>query len=91
TLWLFREKLASAGLIEKLLERFDQHLEAKGYIARGGQMIDATIVSVPKQRNTRDENDAIKAASTRGLHSSTCCVVTFAASACSGANAASSR
>ncbi|MCP4779751.1 MAG: transposase, partial [Hyphomicrobium sp.] len=27
TLWLFREKLASAGLIEKLLERFDQHLE----------------------------------------------------------------
>ncbi len=44
TLWLLRERLASAGMIEKLLERFDQHLEAKGYIARGGQMIDATIV-----------------------------------------------
>src|SRR4030081_3937315 len=36
TLWLFREKLAKAGLIEKLFERFDQHLAAKGYIARGG-------------------------------------------------------
>lgn len=64
TLWLFRERLASAGLIEKLFERFDQHLGAKGYIARGGQMIDATIVSVSKQRNTRDENDAIKAGKT---------------------------
>ncbi len=64
TLWLFREKLASAGLIEKLFERFDQHLEAKGYIARGGQMIDATIVSVPTQRNGRDENEAIKAGKT---------------------------
>jgi hypothetical protein len=32
-------------------------LEAKGYIARGGQMVDATIVPVPKQRNSRDEND----------------------------------
>src|SRR5881275_383600 len=44
TLWLFREALAKAGLIEKLFERFGQHLEAKGYIARGGQMVDATIV-----------------------------------------------
>ena len=35
TLWLFREKLAKAGLIETLFERFGQYLEAKGYIARG--------------------------------------------------------
>src|SRR3979490_2473505 len=50
TVWLFREKLAKAGLIEKLFDRFDQHLAAKGYMARGGQMVDATIVPVPKQR-----------------------------------------
>src|SRR5580704_2696018 len=49
----FRETLAKAGLIERLFERFGHHLEAKGYIARGGQMIDATIVPVPKQRNSR--------------------------------------
>ena len=30
TLWLFHEKLAKAGLIEKLFDRFDQHLAAKG-------------------------------------------------------------
>ena len=47
TIWLFR--VAQAGLIDKLFERFGQHLEAEGYIARGGQIIDATIVSVPKQ------------------------------------------
>jgi hypothetical protein len=32
--------------------------------ARGGQIIDATIVSVPKQRNTKQENEAIKAGKT---------------------------
>ena len=64
TLWLFRETLAKAGLVEKLFERFGQHLEAKGYIARGGQMVDATIVPVPKQRNSRDENEEVKAGKT---------------------------
>ena len=60
TLWLFREKLAQAGLVEKLFERFNQHLNAKGYIARGGQMVDATIVPVMKQRNSREENETVK-------------------------------
>lgn len=64
TLWLFRETLAKAGLVEKLFERFGQHLEAEGYIARGGQMVDATIVPVPKQRNSGDENDEVKAGKT---------------------------
>lgn len=64
TLWLFREKLSKAGLVEKLFEQFSQQLDAKGYIARGGQMVDATIVPVPKQRNTRDENDRVKAGET---------------------------
>ena len=61
TLWLFRERLAKAGLIETLFRRFGHYLEAKGYIARGGQMIDATIVPVPKNRNTKEENEAVKA------------------------------
>jgi IS5 family transposase len=64
TLWPFRERLAKAGLVEKLFERFGQHLEAKGRIARGGQMVYATIVPVPKQRNSRDENDEVKAGKT---------------------------
>src|SRR5262245_4993957 len=37
TIWLFREALAQAGLIDNLFERFGQHLEAEGYIARLGE------------------------------------------------------
>src|SRR5207249_221071 len=64
TLWLFREKLAKAGVVEKLFERFDQHLAEQGYMARRGQMVDATIVPVRKQRNSRDENETVKAGGT---------------------------
>jgi len=64
TLWLFREKLAQAGIIDRLFDGFDQHLEASGYIARGGQIVDATIVQVPRQRNTREENEAVKSGQT---------------------------
>jgi IS5 family transposase len=64
TVWLFRETLAKAGLVKTLFERFNRHLDAKGYIARGGQIVDATIVAAPKQHNTREENEAIKAGKT---------------------------
>jgi transposase, IS5 family len=64
TVWLFREALAKAGLVKTLFARFNRYLDAKGYIARGGQIVDATIVSAPKQHNTREENEAIKAGKT---------------------------
>ena len=63
-MWLFHEKLAKSGLIEKLFDRFDQHLAAKGYMARGGQIIDASIVRVPTQRNSRDETAELQAGRT---------------------------
>jgi transposase, IS5 family len=72
TVWLFREALAKAGLMKTLFERFTRHLDAKGYIARGGQIIDATIVSAPKQRNTHEENEAIKAGQTSFGNSNGC-------------------
>jgi IS5 family transposase len=56
--------LAKAGLVKTLFDRFNGHLDAKGYIARGGQIVDATIVNAPKQHNTRGENEAIKAGKT---------------------------
>ncbi len=60
TVWLYREQLAQAGVIEALFEDFDGYLEKQGYLAMGGQIIDASIVAVPKQRNNRDENAKIK-------------------------------
>jgi len=64
TLWQYREQLAQAGVVDELFDAFDAHLKAQGWLAMGGQMIDASIVAVPKQRNSRDENAAIKAGDT---------------------------
>lgn len=61
TVWLFRETLVNAGAVEKLFALFNRHLEEKGLRAMGGQIIDASFVHVPIQRNDRDENDALKA------------------------------
>jgi transposase, IS5 family len=64
TIWLFREELVKAGKIGELFDLFRRHLEARGFIARGGQIIDASIVEAPRQRNTREENDEVKAGKT---------------------------
>ncbi len=61
TVWTFREKLKTLNLVEVLFVRFHEQLAAQGYVARAGQMIDATFVEVPKQRNSREENAQIKA------------------------------
>ena len=61
TVWLFREELTRLGLIEELFDKFNEHLVKSGYQAQSGQIIDATLVPVPKQRNTRKENQDIKA------------------------------
>ena len=60
TIWLFREQLREAKLIKKLFRQFDQFLRDSGFAAKKGQIIDASIVSAPKQRNSRDENKKIK-------------------------------
>ena len=60
TIWLFREKLTKAGAIEGLLARFDAALRASGYIAMSVQIVDATLVPTPKQRNSEEEKKAIK-------------------------------
>ena len=60
TVWLYREALAQAGKVDDLFKLFDGHLARQGYIARGGQILDASIVPVPRNHNTRAENAAIK-------------------------------
>ena len=60
TIWLFREQLVQAGAMEDLFRRFDESLCKAGYLAMGGQIVDATVVAAPKQRNTDGEKAAIK-------------------------------
>lgn len=60
TIWAFREALTQAGAVERLFALFDQQLRAAGYLAMSGQLVDASIVAAPKQRNTKQEKQAIK-------------------------------
>jgi len=61
TIWTFREALKRSGAIEVLFARFDVQLKAAGYLAMSGQIVDASIVSAPKQRNTEAEKAEIRA------------------------------
>jgi transposase, IS5 family len=61
TVWLFRDRLKALGLVGVLFARFHQQLASQGYIAQAGQIVDATFVEAPRQRNSREENAQIKA------------------------------
>jgi IS5 family transposase len=47
TMAFFRERLHKAGVIDGLIERFEEHLRSHGLEARGGQIIDATLLPFP--------------------------------------------
>jgi IS5 family transposase len=66
TIWTFREALTRARIdgkpaIEVLFRAYDTALMKAGFLAMGGQIIDASIVAAPKQRNTDGEKAEIKA------------------------------
>lgn len=60
TIWLFREQLTQANLIKELFLEFDAQLHVRGFVARKGQIVDASFVEAPKQRNNRSDNEMIK-------------------------------
>jgi IS5 family transposase len=60
TIWLFRDKLAAQGMVEKLFAHLDRQLDKDGIIVHKGKIVDASIVEVPLQRNSRDENEDLK-------------------------------
>jgi len=60
TIWLYRNELSKDGWGEKLFQIFDGYLNKAGFSAKKGQIVDATFVEVPRQRNSKDENDQIK-------------------------------
>ncbi|MDZ7753209.1 MAG: IS5 family transposase [Gammaproteobacteria bacterium] len=60
TIWLFRERLKELELVETLFAQLSKQIEGSGYIARRGQIVDASIVAAPRQRNRREENALVK-------------------------------
>jgi len=64
TIWNFEQALAEAELDRHLFDLFDEHLSAHGFSAKKGQIVDASFVQVPRQRNSREENQRIKGGET---------------------------
>lgn len=66
TIWTFREALTQAQIegksaIQVLFLAYEAALREAGFLAMGGQIIDATVVAAPKQRNTEAEKADLKA------------------------------
>lgn len=57
----FRNRMTETGTLKRVMKAFDWQLHKKGYIPMSGQIIDASLVPAPKQRNTDPEKEAIKA------------------------------
>ena len=60
TIWAFKEQLKETGVDLELFDLFEQLMEDQGIITRTGSLVDASFVDVPRQRNTRQENETIK-------------------------------
>lgn len=60
----FRNRLTETGTLKRVMKAFDWQLQKKGYIPMAGQIVDASLVPAPKQRNTGDEKAAIRAGRT---------------------------
>jgi IS5 family transposase len=60
TIWLYREQLTGAGAMDRLFGRFDAILREQGYLAMGGQIVDATVVEARRPRLNRAEKETIK-------------------------------
>jgi transposase, IS5 family len=61
TIWLYREQLTRAGAVEHLFARFDAALRAAGYLAMGGQIVDATVIEARRPRLSEGEKATVRA------------------------------
>jgi len=57
---LFAEQLKNRELECLLFDRFSDMLDASGFAAKSGLIVDGSFVEVPRQRNTKEENEQIK-------------------------------
>jgi transposase len=56
----FRNRLTETGTLRRVMKAFDWQLQKKGYIPMSEQIVDASLVPAPKQRNSQGEREAIK-------------------------------
>jgi transposase, IS5 family len=61
TVWAFREELKEHDLVDRLFAKFNEALTGEGIEMKNGQIIDATFIPIPIQRNNWEDNKTIKA------------------------------
>ena len=59
TIWTSKERLIKAGASESVFDAVNRGLSRHGYIARGGQIVDASIVQVLRQSLNREEKSIV--------------------------------
>ncbi|WP_223071584.1 hypothetical protein [Erythrobacter sp. SCSIO 43205] len=57
----YRKRLTTSGTFDALIKAFEQQLHERGYLTMGGQIGNATLVPVRKQRKTEEEKATVKA------------------------------
>lgn len=60
TIWLYKERFKEHAISRKAFRKFNHQLDKANLMAKSGKIVDATFVEVPRQRNSRDENQHIK-------------------------------
>ncbi|WP_340614473.1 hypothetical protein [Xenorhabdus thailandensis] len=58
-IWCFEKRMVQEGA-RALFEEAKHQLSTQGFIPGVGQLIDATLISVPKQHNKKEENEQIR-------------------------------
>jgi transposase, IS5 family len=64
TIWLYREQLTRTGALARAFERFDTMLRERGYLAMGGQIVDATVIEARRPRLNADEKTTVRGGGT---------------------------
>jgi len=64
TVWVFKERISAAGAAGIVFDEVNRQLAEHGYIARCGQIIDASIVEAPRQHLSREEKQVVEAGMT---------------------------
>lgn len=60
TIWNFRDRLIDLELVEVGFNIFLEELKSLNLIINEGKIVDASFIEIPKQRNSKSENDQIK-------------------------------
>ena len=58
---LTQEKLTQSGVFKSLFAAFEEQLCERGYKPTGGQIVDTTLVSAPRQRMRKEERERARA------------------------------